>query len=295
VVALLAAAVMPSGVSAITVDGRLDPSYTLLSTQTTQTVAGDDSQGLADFGVGSELDAAYGTIENGVLYLFLAGNLEDTICGVNACTDSDILEVFIDSQGGGQNTLLSPSPAGFAFAGFTFDSDLAPDYTVEYFDVGALDHDFSRWAYYEELPTGGGGASYFLGSGPNAGAPGTLSGGTNPFGILATIDNRNTAGVTAGCGAASGAGVTAGVELAIPLAAIGNPTGCIKVSAFVCEASAVTVTNQSLGPLPVGTCSLGAPASVNFAGLAGEQFFTICTGATPARTATWGLLKTIYR
>jgi hypothetical protein len=293
-VALLAAAVMPSAARAITVDGTLDPSYSLLSVQTTQTVAGDDSQGLADFGVGSELDAAYGAIENDVLYLFFAGNLEDAICGVNPCTDSDILEVFIDSQDGGQNTLLSPSPAGFALAGLTFDSDFAPDYTLEYFDVGALDHNFLRRAYYAELRTGGGGASYFLGSGPNAGAPGTLSGGTNPFGILATIDNRNTAGVTAGCGAASGAGVTTGVELAIPLAALGSPTGCIKVSAFVCEASAA-VTNQSLGSLPVGTCFLGAPASVNFAALAGEQFFTICSGATATRATTWGLLKTIYR
>lgn len=292
---LLAAAVLlPAAASAIVVDGRLDPSYTLLSTQTTQTSALDDSQGLVDFGSGSELDAAYGAVDNGVLYLFFAGNLKDTICGGQACTDADVLEVFVDSQAGGQNPLLSGSFTG-NFAGLMFDAGFAPDYWLEFYAAGALDNRFSRWASYAQLPTGGGGASYLLGSGSNAGAPGTLSGGTNPYGILATIDNRNTTGVTAGCGPASGAGVTTGVELAIPLAAIGSPTGCLKVSAFVWQPDILAVSNQALGPLPLGTCSLGAPSSVNFATLAGDQFFTVCPSATPARNMTWGALKTIYR
>jgi hypothetical protein len=294
-VTLLVAALLPANARAITVDGQLDPSYALLSTQTTQTSAGDDLQGLMGFGNGSELDAAYGLVDSGTLYLFLTGNLKDTICGSQACTDADLLEIFIDSQTGGQTRLLQDSPNGFPFTGLTFDAGFAPDYWIEYFDGGALINSFSRNAYFELLPTGGGGASSYLGSGSNAGAPGTLSGGANPFGIQATIDNRNTAGVGSGCAGASGAGVTTGVELAIPLAAIGNPTGCIKLSVLIHQPSSGTVTNQVLGPVPPGTCALGPPAGVNFGSLAGTHYFTLCPGATPARSTTWGAVKTIYR
>ncbi len=288
---------LPAGIaSAITVDGTLDPLYTLLSSQSNQTDGTDASQGLVDFSTGSELDAAYGAVDNGVLYLMFPGNLQDTICGLQACTDFDVLEVFIDSQSGGQNVLLSNSPEGFSFAGLTFDGGFAPDYWLEFHAEGALDNRFSRQAYFAELPTGGGGAVDFLGSGSNAGAPGMLSGGTNPFGFLATLDNRNIRGVASGCGAASGAGVTTGIELAIPLAAVGNPADCIRVSAFVFDAQAgPNVTNQVLGPLPIGTCALGVPSSVNFANLVGEQFFTICASATPTHTSSWGTLKAIYR
>jgi hypothetical protein len=298
-VSLFAVAVLlPAAAGAIPVDGRLDPSYALMSTQAIQTNGSDDTQGVMDFGTGSELDAAYAAVENGVLYLFFAGNLKDTVCGGQACTDFGILDVFIDSQPGGQNPLISPAAVGFGFPypGLAFDPGFAPDFWVQYSDYGGLDHVFGRQASYEALPTGGGGASYVLGSGSNAGAPGTLSGGTNPFGILATIDNRNTAGVGAGCGVASGAGVTSGMELAIPLAAIGNPTGCIKVTAFLGDPqTGQGILNQVLPPVPAGTCALGPPATVNFASIPGDQFMTICLGATPTRNPSWGALKTIYR
>ena len=280
---------------AVLVDGHLDAAYVLMSTQTTQTSAADDQQGAIGFGTGSELDAAWAAVDGGVLYLFFAGNLKDTVCGTQACTDLDFLMVFLDRQPGGQNTLLGPTPTGHPFAGLTFDAALSPDYVLEYYDAGALDHQFSRHAAYGTLPTGGAGTSYSLGSGTNAGAPGTLSGGTNPFGIEATVDNSNTAGVMAGCAAASGAGVTTGVELAIPLAAIGSPSNCITVCAFVNGTFGSTVTNQVLGAVPPGTCELGAPSGVNFAAIPGTQAFTVCLGATPARRNTWGALKRVYR
>jgi len=280
---------------AVVVDGHLDASYVLMSTQTTQTSAPDDQQGAAGFGTGSELDAAYASIDGGVLYLFFAGNLKDTYCGNEACTDSDILEVFLDTQPGGQNPLLGATPSGFSFAGLTFDAGFSPDYTLEYFDGGQLSNTFTRVGFYGTLPSGGGGTDYGLGQGLNAGAPGTLSGGTNPFGIEATVDNSNIAGVTAGCAAATGAGVTTGVELAIPLAAIGNPTNCIGVCAFVYAFRSFVVTNQVLGPVPPGTCALGPPSSVNLAAIPGSQAFTVCLGATPARRSTWGSLKSVYR
>ena len=290
---LAAAALWPVAAGAITVDGQLDPSYTLVSTQTNMTVA-KDSRGLATFSNGDELDAAYAAIDNGVLYLFFTGNLMDVIDGANPKTDSGLLNVFIDSQPGGQNTLISDSPSNLTsrYPGLTFDTAFTPDYWIQFAPGGALEVSFTRSAWYGTLPTAGGGVSYLLGTGTNAGAPGTLSGGTNPYGIQATIDNRNTAGVAAGCGAGSGAGVTTGVELAIPLAAIGSPTGCIGVSAFV---DGYVPTNQVLPPVPAGTCSMPLPASLNFAGIPGNQFASVCLGATATHSATWGSLKAIYR
>lgn len=287
--------VLAATAGAITVDGQLDAPYTLVSAQTTQTSENDALTGTIDFCSGSELDAAYAAIDGGVLYLFFAGNLRDQLCGSQACAEIDALEVFLDTQAGGQNTLLSASPSGFALAGLSFDAGFAPDYQFEYWDGGPLTGPFFRNAYEATLPSGGGGTSTFLGSGPNAGAPGTLSGGTNPFGIQATIDNRNVVGVDHGCAAASGSGVTSGIELAIPLAAIGHPTGCITGTALIYNPTLLRVTNQVLGPVPTGTCALGAASTVNFGAIAGAQTFTICLAATAVRNTTWGALKTIYR
>jgi hypothetical protein len=56
------------------------------------------------------------------------------------------------------------------------------------------------------------------------------------------------------------------------------------------------ISNQVLGPVPPGTCDLGPAGSVDFGTIPGAQWFTICpVGATPARRASWGSLKDIYR
>ncbi len=296
VLAVLLLALAPPA-RAIVVDGQLDPGYTPLAVQSTQTSPTPDAtSGLLDFTNGSELDGAYAAIDQGVLYLFFAGNLKDAICGTQACTDADMLEVFLDTQPGGQNVLLDVGATDFPAPGLTFDAGFSPDYVLNFYPGGALDNSFSRWAWFGTLPTGGGGSAVLLGSGSNAGAPGTLTGGTNPYGIEATIDNRNTGGVGAGCAAASGAGVTTGVELAIPLAAVGSPTGCIGVCALVYDPQASHgLTNQALPSVPAGTCALGAPATTNLAAIAGAQNVTLCPSAVPVRTPTWGRLKSIYR
>jgi hypothetical protein len=292
--------------AAVTVDGTLDPDYgAALSTQTNGIVTGwpDASLGLVGGSNGSELDQAYGFISDGTLHLFLAGNL---ICQGNAVDYGLIthnLYLFIDSGPGGQNRLRADN-AGVDYgvlngmAGLTFDAGFEPDYWLacrgslaNYYDPTSL---YTLYAWKAELLAGGGGGGALLGT-ASAGGPGTLSGGANPDGILVTIDNRNTAGVTAGCGASSGAGVTTGVEWAIPLAAIGNPSGCVKVCAVVASGAAYTFFNQVLGPLPVGSCGLGAPSSVDFNAYAGDQLFTVCGGEVPARTSSWGRLKTLYR
>jgi hypothetical protein len=290
----VASILWPAVAGAITVDGQLDPAYTLMSTQTNQTNAGDDVQGLVTFSRGSELDGAYAAVEGGVLYLFFTGNLMDTIDPINPRTDYGLLNVFIDSEPGGQNPLTSYQPGitQQVYAGLVFDNGFAPDHWIQFAPGGALASSFMRSAWYEVLPAGGGGASYLLGAGTNGGAPGTLSGGTNPYGIEATIDNQNTAGVGYCCGTASGAGVMTGVEMAIPLAAIGNPTGCVRVNAFIDQFG---ITDQVLPPVAVGSCSQGTPSTLDFASVPGDQFFTVCLGLTPTRSSSWGSLKAVYR
>lgn len=279
----------PSG-AAITVDGLLDSDYgPPLATQSTQTSFVDATPAFSPnptlYADGTELDAFYGTIEGGVLHLIATGNLG--FCCATMFSHQEEFEVFIDAGPGGQHTLRADNAHGSlnALAGLTFDSGFDPDYWLR--------ATVNMASAYAELPAAGGGAGYDLGYNI-AGPPGTLIGGTNPFGILAAVDNSNGGGVGSGCGAASGAGVTTGVEWAIPLAAIGNPSGCVRVSVLAVDA-AHALGNQLLGPVLPGTCALGTPATVNLESLAGTQYVTICPGATAARGATWGRLKTLYR
>jgi hypothetical protein len=307
--ALLVLATLCLGASrapAVTVDGTLDPAYgAALSTQATGAITGgpDPSLGLVGGSNGSELDQAYGFVSDGTLHLFFAGNL---ICQGNPVDYglfTNNLFLFIDAKAGGQNRMRADN-ADLDYgllnrmAGLTFDQGFEADYwfgcrgtLANYYDPASL---YTLYAWQAELFTDGGGAGALLGT-TGAGGPGTLSGGTNPAGVMVTIDNRNTVGVTAGCGPSSGAGVTTGVEWDIPLAAIGSPTGCVMICAVVASGAASTFYNQVLGPLPAGTCSLGAPSSVDFNGYAGDQFFMVCGEGVPARTPTWGQLKSLYR
>ena len=291
--------------AAVPIDGTLDAAYGVaLSTQTTATVGWPDaSLGLIGGSNGYELDQAYGFVSGGMLHLFLSGNL---LCQGNP-VDYGIftynLYLFIDSRAGGQNRMRADNAdldygSLNRMAGLTFDAGLEPDYWLacrgyleNFYDPASP---YTLHAWQAELLTGGGGGGYLLGT-TGAGGPGTLSGGTNPDGIQVTIDNRNTAGVTSGCGASSGAGVTTGVEWAIPLAAIGDPAGCVRVCAVVATSAAYTFLPQVLGALPAGTCALGAPSGIDFNSYAGNQFFMVCGGDVPVRVSSWGRLKTRYR
>jgi hypothetical protein len=290
---LLAASALAA--SAATVDGTLDPAYgPALSTQTTQTNFGDASAGTVDNANGSELDQAYGYVSGTTLYLFLSGNLESNF---------NKLEIFLDTQSGGQNKLRGDN-ANVDFNGLNrmgddgtgnglrFDNLFAPDYWIGI--TGGGGPPYALYANYGQLLTGGGGIGDYLGT-TGAASNGVLSGG-NDHGIQVTINNSNTAGVSGGCGAASGAGPTTGVELAIPLAAIGGASSCINVCAFINGSNHDFVSNQVLGPLPAGTCNLGEPRNVDFNQFAGPQYFGIQGGcSTPTKGSTWGGLKAMYR
>jgi len=276
-------------------DGALDGAYgPALHTQTTQTQFGDATDGVPGFTNGSELDIAYGTIDGTTLRLFLGGNLQSNF---------NKLEIFIDCIGGGQNRLRGDNPnVDFdglnrmgddgSGNGLNFDDGFEADFYVTMTNGdGGAGH--AIFANYAELLTGGGGAGYYLGQA--AAQNGTLSGGSNPNGIELTLDNSNTAGVDGGCGASSGAGVTTGMELAIPLSALGNATGCFKVSVMVNGGGHDFLSNQVLGSLPPGTCNLGEPRGVDFRQYAGDQFFVVCDNPTNSERSSWGRVKVMYR
>jgi hypothetical protein len=281
---VLALALHSRPAAAVPVDGTLDAQYgPALVTQAVQTglgsgqITGDNNRGELDFANGSELDLGHAFIAADTLHLFLAGNLALVLNNNQNGTVRHVLEVFLDTGPGGQGT-LNGLGVGDPVNGLTFDAGFEADYRLQ---LEGDNNGFSGprlWtARFEQVPTFGSGTLVTLGSGP-AGGPGTLTGGTNPHGILATIDNRNVAGVGFGCSASSGAGVTTGIEWAIPLAAIGSPVECIRITAFV--RSATSMSNQVLAPLPVGTCPPGTVSTVNLAGIAGDQFFGVCPTAT---------------
>ncbi len=235
---------------------------------------GDSNLGTVDFANGSEIDAVYGTVDNGVLYLMISGNLESNF---------NKIELFFDSTTGGQNHLRGDNPdVDFnglnrmgddgSGNGMIFDSGFEADryITMSGGDIGggvyAL---FGNWA---EVLTSGGGQGRFLGQGA-AVSDGTLTGGDNPDGILMTINNSNVAGVTDST-STGGELVDTGIELAIPLSALGNPTGDIKVVAFVNGSGHDFLSNQVAGGVS-GAGNLGEPRAVDFNTFAGAQSVTV--------------------
>ncbi|MEO5616821.1 MAG: hypothetical protein ABIS67_03540 [Candidatus Eisenbacteria bacterium] len=293
--ATLALGLSAGAAQAITVDGIAELAYgAAISAQTTQTNFGDAGMGVVDYANGSEIDGVYGRIDGGVLYLTITGNLESNF---------NKLEIFINSRAGGENRLLGTNSNQGGFLnmaddgsgnGLTFDTGFGADYWISPTGGGGP---YAMYVDYVEVGTGTG---YYLGQGQAGGVGGgALLGGNGPsggsYGVLATIDNSNTGGVGNGCGAQSGAGVTTGLEIGIPLSAIGNPTGCIDICAFVNGSSHDFLSNQVAGPLDPGTCNLGPPRAVNFSQLPGNQYVSVCDGATPARSKTWGSVKALYR
>jgi opacity protein-like surface antigen len=296
--ALVAAALLgPRPAAAVVVTGTLTPAYgPPLVVQTTQTTLDSPAYTQQNVSGGGELDAGYAYVDGDVLRLFLTGNMTFWVQLEGVITHSEPLQVFVDSQPGGQNVLRSDNPAvDYVFdltrmAGLRFDPGFEADWA---FSLGSAYWPTLR-AYSASLPTGGGGTGVFLGN-ASCGGPGALSGGDNASGVAVTLDDSNTGGVTQGCGPSSGAGVTTGYEWAIPLAAIGNPGGCIRVCAFTTRNDQAIVFHQVLGPLPPGTCDLGPVGGVDFGAIAGGQFFTWCPQGTPAARPTWGALKSRYR
>lgn len=266
------------------IDGALDSIYcNALSIQDTQTNFGDAGQGQVDQAFGSELDNAYAYINSGILYLFIGGNLEP---------NNNDLEIFFDTRAGGQNRLQGDNPNvdsnglnrmgdNGSGNGLTFDAAFTADYYLTIQGSNTV-NGFELRAHYAELRAGANpGVGYFLGTGrfANLTSGGALTGGEAgaPV-VLVTINNSNTAGVSGGVGIEldGGAGVGTGIEIAIPLAALGNPTGDFRVTAFVNGAQHDFLSNQSLAGQFGGLGgNLGEPRNVNFNNIPLDQYFTV--------------------
>ena len=276
--------------SADTLDGsRAGDSYgSALSVQTVQTQFGDNL---------SELDAGYAnaSIQNGLLRLILTGNLESNFNKLN---------IFIDSQKGGQNTILADTNNGGVNPGttndgifdnysgvgsggsangpgFTFDTGFNADYVLiarnggSTFNLNFLS--IGNALVAEETFDVFGGST----EGSNA------SVGTSAIGVA--FNNSNSAGILGGTGAANAKNAQAvetGLEFWIPLAAIGNPGlgDTILISAHVNASNHDFLSNQSLGGFAAGQANLGGDGAGNFNNdvslidlnnFSGDQFFTV--------------------
>ena len=298
--ALLLALALSAGAATPIVDGKLDAAYgPALVTQTTQTTTKNTLR-VRDGSNGFEFDQGYGRISNGVLYLMLTGNMYLQPNLGDPGTFSSPIYLFFDTGAGGQNTLRSDNGGAGDYrllllmaGGLKFDADFVPGFWLGCVGDGGPDfgEPYHLLSFFAPLPANAGASATYLGW-ANVPGPDTLSagGGSNPFGIAISLDNSNVAGVTQGCGAASGAGATTGFECAIPLAAIGNPTGPVKVCAIY-DRTPFTGSNQVLGPLPPGTCALGALGTADLSAIAGNQYFVVNPSADAvAFTAATGVV-----
>lgn len=278
----LAAAATLTARAQFTVDGTLDGAYgSPLAVQTVNTGFGDSTVGDGTSGGGSELDAAYGAIANGNLYLFLAGNFED---------NGNHLNVFVSGGAAGQSTLSAPATATLAtMNGSVFSSGFQATYAYDM-------NNYAGTMYNEEYIYGGPGAlsGGYVGSVGTAGGIGNGVPSGGGYTAYATIGLNDTHVSTMGAAGAAAnqsqaAAVTTGFEMAIPLADIGYTGGAIEVLADLNGGSDGYLSNQFLPGLPVGTGNPGG-TTFNFGSTPG-QFFTVPVAAPEPTTLALGALS----
>ena len=259
-------------------NGTLDSAFygSPLAIQTINTGYGNSTVGDGTSAGGSELDAAYGAISGGNLYLFLAGNLED---------NGNHLDLFIAGGAPGQNTLNVPNTASMVnMNGSVFSPGFQATFALNVNDSSGVN-------YVEEYSLTGTPSGGYVGSIPLSGGIGTGTPG------ISTIALNNTHISTMGAmGAAANTAAmlstTTGFEFAIPLSAIGWTGGSVMVLTDINGTSDNYLSNQFLPGLPVGTQDLGGtygPTSgqFNFSNTPGE-YFTVSV-PEPSTLAICGL------
>ncbi|HXR04957.1 MAG TPA: PEP-CTERM sorting domain-containing protein [Verrucomicrobiae bacterium] len=260
-------------VHAQSLNGTLDSGFygSPLAVQTADTGFGS---GPASSG-GNQLDAAYGRISSGNLYLFFAGNT----------SDGNFLDVFIaDGRPGGQNTFNVSSGGTVNMNGSVFSPGFLATFSV---NVNTFAGTMYPNAYDLTLGTGG-----YTGSGiPDIG--GTISGAPAGNGIQLAVNESSPAG--SGVNTAPGAlTVTTGWEMAIPLSLLGNPSS-VEVLADINGNPDNYLSNQFLPGLPNGTANVGGggpysgpqAGAFNFSSTPGE-WFTVSV-PEPSTLALFGL------
>lgn len=253
-------------------DGSLTDSVwgSPLAVQDTATQFGDATGGGQDSAGGSELNAAYGYIDGGILYLGLTGNLEGNF---------NKMWIFIDAVAGGENTLAGDNVDGgfneINSLGYTFDAAFEPDHGIR-LEVGG---GFLGIRGFDLIDNTGGDIWTAGGTGDLP-----LSTGVGGFGVQTGWDNSNTLGVT-GSDASGALSATTGIEFAIDMAAFfGATPGSVKVMAVISNDNGGFTSNQVLGGVGGANNLGGAP---NFENIAGDQFFTVIPA--PASVALLGL------
>ncbi len=250
---------------AISIDGTLDAGYgSALAVQTVNTGFGDSTIGDGTSFGGSELDAAYGSISGGYLYLFLAGNFQN---------NGNHLNVFLSDGRAGQSTLAAAGGTAANMNGSVFSSGFQATYMLDL-------NDYANTVYVEEhnlfgTPTGGYVGSFSLSGGIGGGTPGGS--------IQYALNNLNVGGVNGSTGTAANAAtaqaVTTGMEIAIPLSLLGSPTS-VSVLASINGGGDGYLSNQFLTGLGVGSGNV-ASSQFNFGSTPG-QFFTVTTVPEPS-------------
>ena len=234
--AVLLAPIRPAGAQPASINGVYDPAFGVpLCVQTDATGFG---------ALSSQLDAAYGFIAGGNLYLFFSGNLQNNANNIN---------LFIADGRAGQSTLSAANPGSLGantlsvMNGSKFSPGFSATYAFNINNNGAV------------LTV----SQYDLVHNTAVDALGTLA---TSGGIVANATVDNSVGVgfndnnRAGQAADVGPGAT-GLELVIPLSLLGNPTGSISVLVDINGSSEGYLSNQLLPGLPSGTANLGAGVS----------------------------------
>ena len=226
-----------------------------LAVQTINTGFGNSTGG--GDATGSELDAAYGNISGGNLYLFIAGDFQN---------NGNSLNVFIADGRTGQSTLSTTVSPLSAMNGSVFSSGFSATMALDF-----NDYQGTVYANTADLVgnTGGYQGSVALSSG--------IGSGTLNNGISLALNNTHTSTMGASgaalSGATSGANTLTGLELSIPLSLLGNASGNIEVMTDMNGNGDDYISNQLLPGLAVGSGNLGT-ATFNFGSTPGE-FFTV--------------------
>ena len=246
-----------------------------LAIQTINT--GFGNAGGVDSGGGSELDAAYGRISGGNLYLFLAGNVEN---------NGNHLNVFIAGGASGQGILNTSGGALATMNGSVFSSGFNATFAFD-------ENDSSGILYSEEYNltanTGGYvGSLTHSSTGIYAGIDGTGQSAIGTINLYVNNNHVSTMGTANGAlsGATSGANTTTGYELVIPLSSIGYTVN---------GGGEGYLSNQFLPGLAVATGNVGGGGpygpgggTFNFSSTPGE-FFTVVPVPEPTTLALAGL------
>ncbi|MBN2163075.1 MAG: hypothetical protein JXR25_14290 [Pontiellaceae bacterium] len=219
-----------------------------------------------------ELDAAYALVQNGRLYLFLSGNIDEAW---------NKLHIFIDSSDAVTTNVLTTAGNSDSdrMDGLTFDEGFSPDYHINirrgtWSGGGALNLDMANLATGEAVTYDAVFGALTLEGIAYTGTNALVNAG--PIGVA--YNNSNTNGVVSGTDAADPAAALAamyGLELSFDLADLGDPSGSVRICAMICEEPNTPISNQILGGVPPEQDSLGAATNVDFNAYAGDQFFTV--------------------